>query len=296
MIDLRALGRDYGFPVIDSGHHHCHEGWLQTHCPFCSPGRGFHLGMSMEKGNFHCWRCGSLRAWDVLAKLVGNTASTRAAWGKYQTESYRAKPTLKPRRKTVWAPPGMGPMGRQHRRYLRSRGLDPDKLEEEWGLVGTEHLSKAWNWRIIFPIRNRQGRIIAYGGRAITNHTRPKYRLPKDSQMGEDPKSLLYGIHQVEGDAVVIVEGPADVWRLGPGAVALWGVSWNVEQTIQLKDFSRRFIMLDPDPAGQRKAEGLARWLGMYSGETEIIEGLPSDPGALPQGEADQIMRELVHE
>lgn len=94
---------------------------------------------------------------------------------------------------------------------------------------------------------------------------------------------------------MVIVEGPTDVWRLGPGAVATLGVDWTVEQALQLKDYSRRYIMFDPDSPGQRRAQGLADWLGMFDGETELIEEMSSDPGGLPQAEADQIMKELIH-
>ena len=63
---------------------------------------------------------------------------------------------------------------------------------------------------------------------------------------------------------------------------------------IQLKDFRRRFVMLDPDSAGKHRAEQLANWLGMFEGETELIEGLSSDPGDLSQREADKMMKELI--
>ena len=195
----------------------------------------------------------------------------------------------------MWAPPGLGPLGKRHRQYLRRRGYNPDRLLRDWELIGTEHLSgPAWSWRIIFPILNREGRVVAYGGRSLSDKTKPKYRLPEDSQITVNPKSLLYGIHHVEGDAVVVVEGPADVRRLGKGSVATLGTGWNVEQAVQLKRFQRRYIMMDPDSSGQEQGEKLANWLGMYSGETEIIEGLFCDPGDLDQKEADQIMKELV--
>lgn len=296
MLDLRALGQERGIAIISSGHHHCHEGWLQLHCPFCSPGSGYHLGFSLERGNFHCWRCGSHRTWDVLVRLLGSDAAARAAWGKYHTEPEHVLPTKKLRKKTAWVPPGMGLLGKQHVRYLRERRFDPEHLVKEWGIRGTSFLSgREWNWRVCFPIQDHSGRIVAYGGRAIGNEVTPKYRLPPDERITCDPKSLLYGIHRAKGDAVVIVEGPADVWRLGEGAVATLGTGWHVEQAVQLRTFSRRFVMYDPEPLAQQRATELAEWLGMYSGETEVIEGMSSDPGDLPQDEADQIMRELIH-
>lgn len=296
MIDLRALGRDYGIPVIDSGHHHCSTGWIQTHCPFCSPGSGYHLGYNLQKGNWSCWRCGPHKTWDVLTAMLGGTAAAALAWRKYRGEPERVLHTKKPRRRTVWTPPGMRPLGRRHLRYLRGRWFDPDKLVKEWDLTGTEHLSgPKWNWRITFPIRTQDGRVVAYGGRAIVDGRKPKYRLPSDAQIAASPQSLLYGIDRVKGDSIVVVEGPSDVWRLGAGSVALLGVGWTEEQAVQIKRFRRRFIMMDPDSAGRRRGEELADWLGMFSGETEIIEGLSSDPGGLLQREADRIMEELIH-
>ena len=296
MIDFRAIGHRYGIPIIDGGHHHCAAGWLQTHCPFCSPGSGFHLGFSLERGNFHCWRCGGHRVMEVLAKLCGGEASAKEAVSKYREGSRQILPTIPVRLRTAWIPRGIRPLRPAHLHYLKGRKFNPDLLVKEWGLLGTDGLSElGWRWRVIFPIQNREGNTIAYGGRAIGKGVKPKYRFPTNRQFTQDPRGVLYGIDRVEGDAVVICEGPTDVWRLGPGAVALMGVDWKTEQADALKGFRRRYIMLDPDPAGKRKAEDLAHWLAMYSGETEIIEDLPCDPGDLPQREADQIMKELIY-
>lgn len=148
---------------------------------------------------------------------------------------------------------------------------------------------------MIFPIYNAQNRLLAYGGRSIDDEVKPKYKMPDNENLPVDPNQLLYGIHLV-ADTVVVVEGPADVWRLGPGAVGSLGVDWSVEQACMLKSIPRRFVMFDPDRAGQQRARKLANWLGMYGGETEIISGLDSDPGDLTQREADLIMKELLNE
>ena len=298
MIDFRALAAEYGIPVIDSGHHHCHEGWLQTHCPFCSGGTsGWHLGFSLERGNFNCWRCGTHQTLEVLAQLLHGEQTARSAMGRYYSQEVSSPPPkAKTRRKTLWTPPSLEPMKKAHREYLRRRRFDPDKLEEEWGLSGTRHLSGLWNWRVVFPIEDRQGRRVAFGGRSIRDETKPKYRLSSNEQMDCDPHELLYGIDRVEGDSVVIVEGPADVWRLGPGAVATLGIDWKTQQALQLKRFPNRAIMFDPSPDAQRRATALAEWLGMFKGWTEVIDGLPCDPGDLDQEKADQIMRELTHD
>ena len=293
MLDFRAVCEEYRISIIDSGHHHCHEGWLQTHCPFCTDGtHGWHLGFSLEKGNFNCWRCGSHRVWEVLQKLLRTQENARDALYKYQRRGFKPPPKVEPRQKTLWVPPNMESLGHIHCEYLRKRKFIPEKLEKIWELKGTIYLSENWSWKICFPIYDQTKKIVAYGGRSINDHVKPKIQLSHKEQMIINPSSILYGIHLVK-ESVVIVEGPTDVWRLGPGAVAVWGIDWKLEQAMILKNYSRRFVMFDPESEAQKRAEKLAEWLGMYSGETELITGLETDPGDLSQREADKIMRDL---
>ena len=293
MLDIRAFCHDYNISLIEEGHHHCHQGWIQIHCPCCTNGtHGWHLGFSLTRGSFNCWRCGSHRVWEVLCKLLRDENTARIALGKYRTDSPRIARKQEPKKKTLWTPPDIGPLKRAHYKYLWKRNFDAMGLEETWELKGTKYLSEEWNWRICFPIRDRTERIIAYGGRVINDETKPKYKLSDKENILIDPSEMLYGIHLAR-DAAVIVEGPTDVWRMGPGAVATLGIDWKPEQAVILKDFSRRYVMYDPEPQAQKRAEELAEWLGMYSGITEIITGLDTDPGKLPQSEADDIMRNL---
>jgi hypothetical protein len=188
----------------------------------------------------------------------------------------------------------MEPLQVAHRKYLRKRHYDPNELERKWGLQGTAHLSKDWNWRVVAPIKDAEGRVVAYTGRTLSKKLKPKWKTTSDEDMGCDPKKLIYGIDKVDTDrGVLIVEGPGDVWRMGYGAVALLGIDWKVDQACVLRSIKRRFIMFDPSPVAQKRAEELAYWLSPFPGETEIIYDLKSDPGALPQKEADNIMRTL---
>lgn len=295
MLDIKALCRDYNIPFIESGHHHTHQGWIQLHCPRCTNGTsGWHMGFSLTRGNFSCWRCGGLRTWDVLCQLLRSEDSARKALAKYRTEGQRPDSASepKPRPKTLWTPRDLGALEPPHKKYLQRRRFDPERLEEEWDLQGTRHLSGEWNWRVVFPIYDQKEKNVAWCGRSIDDTVRPKYKMSDKEDMLDDPQRMLYGIHRVR-DLVVIVEGPADVWRLGPGAVATLGMDWWTEQAFQLKEFPRRAVVFDPQPKAQYRARQLAEWLGMYDGETEIVTDLPCDPGSLPQDEADQLMKEL---
>jgi len=196
--------------------------------------------------------------------------------------------------KKVVKPPQMGELKHAHRNYLKRRKFNPDNLIDEWSLEATSHLSGPWSWRIIIPFHDIDDNIIAYQGRTISKSRKPKYKMTDDEHLPVDPKSILYGINKVHTDSIIVVEGVADVWRLGPGAVATLGIDWKIEQANQIRKFKRRFIMFDPDPQAQKRAEELAKWLSYYAGETEIIEGLKKDPGDLSQKYADKIINSLL--
>lgn len=297
MLDFIRLCREKNIPYITEGHHHCHEGWVQTHCPFCTDGTyGYHLGFSITGGNFNCWRCGSHSPYKYLTFIFKNqNVSIKQIYRQYSTKT--ASPTIKVakvRKRKAKQPPNMLPfIPRMHMNYLNKRGFNYKKLEKEWNLGGTENLSGRWNWRIIAPIRNKDNNIVAYAGRALHPDVRPRWKFSKNENMVEDPKKMIYGIEKIPNNRVVIVEGVSDVWRLGPGSVATFGIDWKEEQAAILKNYHYRFIMFDPEPQAQKQAKKLANWLAPFPGETELLVDLKTDPGDMEQKVADKIMEEL---
>jgi hypothetical protein len=118
--------------------------------------------------------------------------------------------------------------------------------------------------------------------------------MPKNDQMTDPPDTLLYGIDKAVDDFVVIVEGPTDVWRLGPGAVALLGIKWKAPQIKLLAQYPKRFVLLDNNETkAQQQAESLAQSLALYPGQTEIITGIDTDPGDMSPADAKTLMEEL---
>ena len=299
MIDFVLLCREQRIPHLTEGHHHCHEGWVQTHCPFCGDGsHGWHLGFGLERGNLSCWRCGSHNSLEWLEKVLppGARSGARRLLKQYSVEGkrYIGKKVVKIRQKNIKPVMGSEELSPAHIKYLKRRKFDPAYLVKEWGLKGTRHLSKDWNWRIITPIRDSDSRIVAYTGRTLSKETKPRWKTTDNDNMLIDPKLLIYGIDKADKEkGVLIVEGPSDVWRMGPGAVGLLGIDWSIEQAAILRHYKNRYILFDNQPVAQKKALELANWLATFPGHTEIITGLNSDPGALPQNEADNIMKEL---
>jgi hypothetical protein len=300
-VNFLALCRDLRIQTMESGHHHTTEGWIQINCPFCGSGtEGWHLGYALESGVLHCWRCGkhSIREWLSQILPAGQRGQVFSVLKKYQESAFplplQKKKTQTARKRDIKPPAGLLELTQAHRRYLESRHFDPAIITEIWEAKGTAYRSGAWNWRVVVPIRDQKGRIVAYTGRALSGEIKPRWRISPDDYIGTDPKKLLYGIEKADPKkGVLIVEGPSDVWRMGPGAVGLLGIDWKVEQACILRKFERRFILFDPEPTAQKRARELANWLAPFPGETEILSGFSCDPGDLPQKKAEKIMKEL---
>lgn len=282
MFDIKRFCADYGLSIAEEGHHHCHTGWAQLHCPFCTNGRdGFHLGFSLERGNLNCWRCGIIQLWDYLREILrtDNNGILFKTIQDYQTIGSKKAQKDITRKKKLITPTNMKPMDQAHRRYLRRRGFNPWALERDWGVQGTGPLGGLWKWRVVYPIRNSDGDIIAYQGRSIIKDQKPKYKLTDKDQIQQNQLSILYGIERVPGKSVIVVEGVTGVWKIGPGSVATLGIDWHQEQARILRRFKNKFILFDPEDKAQTKAKELAKWLSFFPGKTEVVSGFKTDPG-----------------
>ena len=101
----------------------------------------------------------------------------------------------------------------------------------------------------------------------------PKYLSCK----GMKKSQLLYGLPEAVGSqgAIVVVEGPTDVWRLGPGAVALFGKDMSLPQQELLDRFlPGRPVVVFLDRDAQDKAVELQRTL-LNRGRVTVLAGLP---------------------
>jgi DNA primase len=107
--------------------------------------------------------------------------------------------------------------------------------------------------RVTFPVRAVDRTVVGYVGRSIQPTIQPKYLLSRGLPMG----SVLYNLHAVAGDRVLLVEGPSDVrrlWHFGLEAVAPVGCSLTGDQSRLLERFRKVLILFDSDEAGQRGA------------------------------------------
>ena len=290
---------DHRIRYVTEGHKHCQDGWVQIPCPFCVGNPGYHLGYNLRENFFNCWRCGGKSILYTVKGLLGVSWSEAGSLVyRYGSKSYREREgqsRTRIREQTVKLPPGSGPLSARHKKYLDRRGYDPDTIEQIWKILGTGPLGK-YKHRIIAPIYF-ESKIVSYQGRDITGRADLPYKACPQDQEVIDHKDVLYGADLVPGSRVVVVEGIFDAWRLGPGAVATFGVKFKKSQIRLLKNFSRIFVMYDSkaeDPAAWIQAKKLANSLSAFNVDVELLDLDSGDPGGLRQDEADEIMRELL--
>lgn len=119
--------------------------------------------------------------------------------------------------------------------------------------------------RIIFPIADKYGHCVGFGGRILTNDKKqPKYINSAESDLF-DKSNLLYGFHLARNTIantgeVYLVEGYTDVMRMHQigfaNTIATLGTALTPQHLAQLKKLCRKVIIFrDSDSAGQTAAE-----------------------------------------
>lgn len=185
---------------------------------------------------------------------------------------------------------------RSLRSYMHKLGRQDDVLLKG-GLVkkpeesGAKEPYDTFRGRIIFPLSNPKGEVVAFSGRALSKDTEPKYLNSPESQIFHK-QELLYGLDKARDeirrrDYSVLVEGQLDLvlsHQAGVGnTVASSGTAFTEAHLSKLKRLSQRIILaFDGDRAGILAAErsaALALSLGMEVKVARVPEG--SDPAEL---------------
>ncbi len=149
-------------------------------------------------------------------------------------------------------------------RYLLSKKYAVNELLES-GLIlrsknrSTNDLYDRFRDRIMFPIQNVTGKVIAFGGRVLDNSVSPKYLNSPETQIFYKGKNL-YGLNnakkEIVNEQIIIVEGYMDVIGLYQegikNAVASLGTAFTQDQSKLLKRYAKEVIVIyDGDRAGQ---------------------------------------------
>ena len=181
---------------------------------------------------------------------------------------------------------GMGLADRSGRRLLgilEQRGFKPEQLETS-GLVGRRDDGSFYDRfrnRLIFPIQNESGKIIAFGGRALDPEDKAKYLNSPETKIYKK-SNVLYNLNRaretaMKSDRIVLVEGYMDTigaYQAGiTEVVATCGTALTVEQIRAMKRHSLNlFLNFDPDSAGANAAERSIKLLLDENVRVRIVE------------------------
>lgn len=171
------------------------------------------------------------------------------------------------------------------------------------GIINKENNTNRFKQRIIYPISDKYGQVIAYGGRSIHPQQKPKYiNSPETTHFKKN--SVIYNIHQAKKQGhFILVEGYMDVIKLHchgfNGAVALMGTSFNDERIQNLLNSSQKlYICYDGDEAGKTATNKISFMCLKYLGpECEIfIIRLPNnhDPDSLIDEQGSKAFKKLL--
>lgn len=190
--------------------------------------------------------------------------------------------------------------------FFRGKNVSPQILDKA-GLVIPREKKEGYydrfRGRIIFPIFNLTGKVVAFGGRTIFD-AEPKYLNSPDTPVYSKGK-LLYGLNFCkeairEQEEVVLVEGYTDfvsLYRAGIRNIAAsLGTSLTPDQVSLAARFASRIIVsYDADSAG-RRAASRAVSLGFEKGIQIKILNLPPkmDPDSFINQRGPEAFKELI--
>lgn len=282
--------QELGIPFAQPGESRdVREGYVGIRCPYCGrPDDKFYLGWNTSTRRMSCWSCGGLPTVKTLAELAGiPVGRARALLGELEPAEWQTdKATLRGR---YIEPPGVGEMRRAHREYLGRRGFNPRAIEKIWGVRGIGPLTKL-AWRLFIPHLYR-GAAVSWTTRTI-GIQEPRYVGAPAEYERISAKEILYGGDYVRS-AAVIVEGPVDVWAIGPGAVGLSGIGFSPAQVRALSRIPARYVCFDNEPAAQLRARQLCDQLAPFLGQTHNIVLDSKDPGSATRKEIRTVRKLL---
>ena len=152
------------------------------------------------------------------------------------------------------------------RDHLAGKGCSAETMIEAGLLTHGPEISVPYDFfrdRLMFPICDRAGRVIAFGGRALGKDIQPKYKNSSETPLFHKG-TTLYHLHNARKPAhdsgvVIAVEGYVDVIAMSmagfPNVVAGMGTALTPEQCELLWKMAEEPILcFDGDKAGRKAA------------------------------------------
>ncbi len=176
--------------------------------------------------------------------------------------------------------------------YLKSKGFKPQELVAANLVYQNKNgsISDRFYNRVMFPIIDLRGNVIAFGGRIMTDQ-KPKYLNTSDTPVFKKSTNLFALNFAKGGDrSLILCEGYMDVIALHQAgftsAIATLGTALTREQAMLMKRYADEvYICYDSDEAGQKAAQRAIELLRSAGVDIRVI----SVPGAK---DPDEFIRE----
>ena len=194
--------------------------------------------------------------------------------------------------------------------YLKSKGYTDDEMLRA-GVIKTEgqNTYDRFRGRIMFPIFDTAGRVIAFSGRILHDDGKSAKYLNSPQTEVFDKSKTLYGLDKAKHsirkfDFSILVEGQMDIimsHQAGfTNTVASSGTALTIEHLTILKRISNKIIMsFDSDNAGAKAAERgwiLALSLGMDVKIAAIPDGFdPADLILKDKEKFKEVLKNSIH-
>jgi DNA primase len=228
----------------------------------------FHVNLA--RNIFHCFACGAggtvldfvaamdrcslFEAAQKLQAMTGSSVPTNATPKEKELVTERRK-VSSPLNFTLTGIDCSHP-------YLAERGIT-EQTAREFG-VGFYAGPGLMHRRLVIPIHNAEGQLIAYCGRSV-DQTQPRYRVPPGFAKSE----ILFNTHRTvagENSSVVVVEGFFDCIKVHQAGirsvVALMGsVLYEPQRHALLARFRHITLLLDGDPTGRKASLAISQRL-----------------------------------
>jgi DNA primase len=194
--------------------------------------------------------------------------------------------------------------------WLRSKGVEPSSVVEA-GLARPAEDDRGprdfFFDRVMFPITDIRGRIVAFGGRGLTPDAKPKYINTGETPLFSKGR-LLYNLHRAreavrKGAPLIVAEGYMDVIALVEagfqGAVAPLGTALTEDQlTLLWREVPEPVLCFDGDNAGLGAAKRASHLAlpHLAPGQSLRFIFLPKgdDPDSLVRAQGGEAFRTLL--
>ncbi len=152
------------------------------------------------------------------------------------------------------------------KRHLLGKGVDEQAMVDAGLIIKPDDGRAAYDRfrnRLMIPIQDEKGRVVAFGGRALSSEDNPKYLNSPETEIFHKGLMLFNG-HRAKAAAydqgsVIVVEGYLDaiaVWQAGiAGVVATLGTAFTEDQIQRMWRFAAEpLVCFDGDRAGIKAA------------------------------------------